>query len=109
RRRRPGLRLDPGSARRLPQGRRDGELMRPRLGCLGLGWIGRHRLKALVASGLVEIAGLADVDGAALVAAAAIAPAAARGQTLEDLIDLDLDGIVIATPSARHAAESIRA
>ena len=33
---------------------------RPRLGFLGLGWIGRSRLDAIAASGLAEVAALAD-------------------------------------------------
>src|ERR671925_67514 len=33
---------------------------RPRLGFLGVGWIGQHRLQALVRSGLVEVVAIAD-------------------------------------------------
>jgi hypothetical protein len=32
----------------------------PRLGFLGVGWIGQHRLRALVHSGLVEVVAIAD-------------------------------------------------
>ena len=34
--------------------------MRPRLGFLGTGWIGRHRMAALAASGLAEIVAVAQ-------------------------------------------------
>ncbi|HEX2244237.1 MAG TPA: hypothetical protein VHK27_13515, partial [Gammaproteobacteria bacterium] len=36
----------------------------PRVGFLGVGWIGRHRLQSLVESGAVEIAAVADFDSA---------------------------------------------
>ena len=83
--------------------------MMPRLGFLGTGWIGRHRLAALRGSGLVDVAGLCDPDQACLAEAQALAPAATAVATLDALLALDLDGIVIATPSAQHADEAIRA
>jgi predicted dehydrogenase len=82
---------------------------RPRLGFLGLGWIGRHRLQAIHDSGLSEIAGLADVSAASLDAARAIAPDAYAAASLDELLALDLDGVVIATPSAQHFSETSRA
>ncbi len=82
---------------------------RLRLGFLGVGWIGRHRMQALLESGLVEAVALADPAADCLDAAAQLAPAAARCQGLTELLALPLDGIVIATPSASHAAQSIAA
>ncbi|HEY8548679.1 MAG TPA: Gfo/Idh/MocA family oxidoreductase [Vicinamibacterales bacterium] len=81
--------------------------MKPRVGFLGLGWIGRHRLRSLVASEAVEVAGLADANPAAIEEARALAPAAPVVATLEELLDLQPDGLVIATPSAQHAREAI--
>lgn len=81
--------------------------MRPRLGFAGLGWIGRHRLGALAASGKVEIAALQDPTPEAL--AAVDAPGAARVARFDDLLALGLDGIVIASPSALHADQSLAA
>jgi predicted dehydrogenase len=70
---------------------------RPQLGFLGAGWIGRRRMEAVVAAGLCDAVAVAD-------------PALEDGlDSLEELLDLDLDGIVIATPSALHAAQSIAA
>jgi predicted dehydrogenase len=66
---------------------------RPRLGFLGVGWIGRNRLDAIERSGLAEIAGVSD-------------PAVADSV---DLDGLELDGVVIATPSGLHARQSIAA
>lgn len=82
--------------------------MRPRLGFLGLGWIGRHRLAAVADANVATIAALADVDAAATAACARYAPGARCVGTLEALLNLDLDGVVIATPSAHHAAQAIR-
>jgi predicted dehydrogenase len=67
---------------------------RPRLGFLGVGWIGRNRLEAIERSGIAEVAAVCDpaVEGA-----------------VETLDGLDLDGIVIATPSALHAEQAIAA
>jgi predicted dehydrogenase len=81
--------------------------VRPRVGFAGLGWIGRHRLDAIAASGAVEIAALQDPFPDAV--AAIDAPAAARVARFEDLLALGLDGIVIASPSALHADQSCAA
>ena len=81
----------------------------PRLGFLGLGWIGRNRMEALLAGGTIEVAGLADPNPDCAAAAGHLAPSAAQVGTLEDLLDLSLDGLVIATPSAQHAGQAIQA
>jgi len=81
----------------------------PRLGFLGVGWIGRSRMQALSEGGLVEVATVADPQAEALAAAAEAAPAAARAGSLEELLERDLDGVVIATPSALHAEQAVAA
>jgi len=82
---------------------------RPRLGFLGTGWIGRHRLQALHASGEAEVAAIADISRENAEQAGKVAPQAQLVSSLEDLLDLNLDGIVIATPSAFHCAQAIEA
>ncbi|MGR3570876.1 Gfo/Idh/MocA family protein [Brevirhabdus sp.] len=82
---------------------------RPRLGFLGLGWIGRHRMDALAASEFAQVVGLADSDAQVLALSAAAHPLAAQGSTLDDLLALQPEGVVIATPSALHAAQTIAA
>jgi predicted dehydrogenase len=79
--------------------------MRPRVGFLGVGWIGRHRLEALVQSGTAEVVGIADPMIANAAAAAQLASCAPMS-SLDQLLDLQLDGIVIATPSALHADQA---
>jgi predicted dehydrogenase len=94
----------------------------PRLGFVGLGWIGRLRLAALARSAGAEIVALADPDPRALEAAgellAGVRSAAGTGadaggpercRTLEELLERALDGVVIATPTALHARQAIAA
>lgn len=84
-------------------------MTKPKLGFLGVGWIGRHRMEAILATGAVEAAALADPSAECLAAAQALAPDAQVVGGLEDMLALGLDGLVIATPSALHAEQSIRA
>ena len=90
-----------------PQSARAGK--RPRIGFLGVGWIGRHRLQAIVESATAEIAGIADALPHAAAEAFRLAPDAELVRDLDELLDLKLDGIVIATPSALHAEQAMRA
>jgi predicted dehydrogenase len=82
---------------------------RPRLGFLGVGWIGRHRMRAIVECGAADVAALVDPAAPAAEAALADAPGCAAIASLDDLLALGLDGIVIATPSALHADQAVRA
>jgi predicted dehydrogenase len=81
---------------------------RPRLGFLGVGWIGRHRLQSIARSGLAEIAGLADFDLAAATAAAKEF-GATPARSLKSLLQMNLDGLVIATPTALHSEHAVTA
>jgi predicted dehydrogenase len=83
--------------------------IKPRLGFLGVGWIGRHRMEAIAKSGFAEIAGIADAVEANASEALKIAPEAEQVSSVEALLEMDLDGVVIATPSALHAEQSINA
>jgi predicted dehydrogenase len=82
---------------------------RPRLGFLGVGWIGRHRLAAIADSGLAEIVAISDTSEPAAAAAIAMAPRAALSGSFDELVDAGIDGVVIATPSALHADQTIAA
>ena len=79
-----------------------------RIGFLGTGWIGRHRMAAILATGAEAVA-IADPSPDMAAEALKLAPAAQLVGTLDDLLALRPDGIVIATPSALHAAQSIQA
>ena len=67
---------------------------RPRLAFAGLGWIGRHRMNAIVDSAAAEAAYTCDVD---------------TDLSFDDLLRSDAEGVVIATPSAMHAEQAIAA
>ena len=82
---------------------------RPRLGFLGVGWIGHHRMKAIAETGAAEIAAIADPSPVNAARAAELAPQAAQVSSLDALLRAGLDGIVIATPTALHADQAIRA
>ena len=82
---------------------------RPRVGFLGVGWIGRQRMEAVVATGAVDAVGIADPSAEMTADALRLAPDAALARNLESLLDLDLDGVVIATPSALHAEQAVMA
>ncbi|WP_410216288.1 Gfo/Idh/MocA family protein [Paracoccus sp. (in: a-proteobacteria)] len=85
------------------------EARRPRIGFLGLGWIGRHRMQAMAEAGDIEVAAIADFDAEAVAAASALAPGATIGNTLETVLAAQPDGVVIATPSALHAGQAVAA
>jgi len=82
--------------------------MKPRVGFLGTGWIGRHRMEAMLATGAIEATAFADPSAECAEAARLLAPDAAAVDGLEAMLALGLDGIVIATPSAMHAEQAIR-
>lgn len=83
--------------------------LRPRLGFLGVGWIGTHRLAAIERAGVADISAISDPIDERLAAAAQYAPHALRFENADELFNADLDGVVVATPSAQHAQQCISA
>ena len=81
----------------------------PRLGFLGVGWIGRHRMEAIARAGFGTVAAVSDPSTEMTAAARETAPDAEVVDGLDALLEMGLDGIIIATPSALHAEQSIRA
>lgn len=77
----------------------------PRLGFVGVGWIGRHRMEAAHRAGAAQVAAIADPDPGAAYAAAAVVGCSEVSADLEDLLGADLDGLVIATPTGLHARQ----
>jgi predicted dehydrogenase len=80
-----------------------------RLGFLGTGWIGRNRMEAMLATGEAHAVAICDPNPEMVEQARAAAPTALVVQDLDALLALELDGVVIATPSALHAEQSIKA
>lgn len=86
--------------------------LRPRLGFVGVGWIGAHRLEAVASAQAADVVGIADArleaTREALRRIQQHAPSA-RAMTFDHLLEAGLDGIVIATPNAAHVEQSIAA
>ena len=82
---------------------------KPRIGFLGVGWIGRHRMEAIAATGAVDIAAIADPSAEMAAEAGKLAPKAEQLSNLDEILAAGVDGVVIATPSALHAEQSIKA
>jgi predicted dehydrogenase len=89
--------------------------MSARLGFAGVGWIGLNRLQAVAAANVADIVCITDVS--AECAARALAVLQARSphlpvrvaRSFHELLDEDLDGVVIATPSGLHAQQTMAA
>jgi len=81
----------------------------PRLGFLGLGWIGQNRMQALLEEKACQVVAMADPSAEVRERVRPLVPDAVVGSTLDDLLQQDLDGVVIATPSALHAQQALAA
>ena len=77
----------------------------PRLGFVG--WLGPDALDALRSSGRAMIAAIADPSERVRSAACLALPEADAVPSLERLVDLDLDAVVIAAPSAFSAFQAM--
>lgn len=84
-------------------------MTKPRLGFLGVGWIGKNRLEAIAKSGVAEITAVADPSRPLCEELLRIQPGAMVLDSLDDLLEVGLDGVVIATPSALHADQAVAA
>ncbi|MFW5967961.1 MAG: Gfo/Idh/MocA family protein, partial [Persicimonas sp.] len=86
------------------------ETRTPKIACLGVGWIGRHRMERVVEGGAAEVVAVCDPNEEAREAALEVAPTAEPVDALDDILDRDdVDGVMIATPSALHAEQAIAA
>lgn len=82
---------------------------KPRLGFLGVGWIGQNRMECIAASGAAEVAMICEPSDEAAARAMGALPNAERACSFEEMLADGLDGIVIATPSALHATQAVMA
>lgn len=82
---------------------------RPKLGFLGVGWIGRARMQALLATGQAEAAAVVDPCARMTAEARQLVPEIATFDSLGDMLDHGVDAVVIATPSALHAEQAVAA
>ncbi len=80
------------------------------LGFIGVGWIGRNRMQVLLESGQAKATLIYEPDEKNADEALASAPTARMVVDQNDVFsDPNLDGVVIATPSALHASQSLAA
>ena len=79
------------------------------LGFLGLGWIGRNRMEAMLATGEAKAVAICDPDTDSTRQAQELARNAQIVGSFDELLACKPDGVVIATPSALHAEQCIRA
>jgi predicted dehydrogenase len=77
------------------------------LGFLGLGWIGRNRMEAMLATGEAKAVAICDPDPKMARQAQELAPDAQLVSSFDELLACEPDGVVIATPSALHADQCI--
>jgi predicted dehydrogenase len=82
---------------------------KPKLGFIGVGWIGRNRLQAIAEKNIGDIRVVSEPNAAYAKEALQFAAEAKVVESLPELIDTDVEGVIIATPSALHAAQSIEA
>lgn len=81
----------------------------PRLGFAGIGWIGRHRMKALVDTGRAEVCAIVEPNQEAATRARQIAPHAEILASFDEMLRSGIDAVVIATSSALHAQQAVAA
>jgi predicted dehydrogenase len=80
-----------------------------RIGFVGVGWIGQHRLKVLKQSQLVEVSAITDTCAERINEVRMALGDVAVCECYEQLLEQPIDAIVIATPSALHAVQAIEA
>lgn len=80
------------------------------LGFIGVGWIGKNRMEVLQKDANTKATAIFEPDEANSIAALESAKEAERISSEEEMYgNENLDGLVIATPSAMHAEQSIKA
>jgi predicted dehydrogenase len=80
-----------------------------RLAFIGTGWIGLDRMKSLLKEQICEPVAVLDPSADNVQRAKESAPSAVVHASMEELFAQKPEGIVIATPSAMHAEQSIAA
>ncbi len=83
---------------------------KPKLAFAGVGWIGRNRLQSVAKTSAAEITSIFDPSEDCIQEAFKIAPSSKKVSSYYDLItNSEIDGVVIATPSALHKEQAVLA
>lgn len=80
----------------------------PAVGFLGVGWIGKSRMESLISAGLAKGTALFDTYDDNVAEVLKGIPQARQCSSMDELLDQEIDAVVIATPSALHARQSIK-
>lgn len=81
-----------------------------KLGFIGVGWIGRNRMEVLLQNPKVHAAAIAEPSEENASEAKKLAAEATTTTSADEIYENDeLEGVVIATPSAMHSEQSIKA
>lgn len=83
--------------------------VKPKLGFAGVGWIGKNRLQAIRKTQVAEIKSVIDPDSRAVSELQEEVRSVQEYSTFDEMLESDIDGVVIATPSALHASQSLAA
>jgi predicted dehydrogenase len=80
------------------------------LGFIGVGWIGKNRMEVLLNKGKISSVTIAETSEQNAEEALKVAGEAVLASSPEEIYkNRDIDGVVIATPSALHASQSLQA
>jgi predicted dehydrogenase len=82
---------------------------RPKIGCVGVGWIGRHRMKSVLDACECDVVAIVEPRPDLARAARELTADTAEVCSFEEVLRSDVDGIMIATPSALHTDQSVAA
>jgi predicted dehydrogenase len=77
-----------------------------KLAFLGVGWIGKNRMDAVANCDFATVEAICDVSQDNIEMAKKGLPQVGIYNKIEELLELDVDGLVIATPSAMHAEQT---
>jgi predicted dehydrogenase len=79
---------------------------RPRLGFFGAGWLARERMRAIAQDGAAQVVAIGDGDAQKREVARASEPSAVLCESLGALLQLPVDGLVLAAPDQVHDADA---
>lgn len=82
---------------------------KPKLGFSGVGWIGKNRLRAIKEEQSAEIKAAVDPDTTAIEELEQEIDGLHQFESFEEMLREDIDGVVIASPSAMHAEQAFMA
>ncbi len=98
----------PGVALRTTSGV-EAKIARPRIGFVGVGWIGFNRMRSILEQKACEVVGVVEPNADLAERACAALSLGTRCHSFDELLAMNPDGIAIATPSALHAEQNLAA